>query len=49
MTLYTKQRNAHIKAVRNQAVFTTGIKKQPHLRSVYSKKPGARASCPCHS
>ena len=26
MTLYTKQRNAYIKANRNQAVFTTGIK-----------------------
>jgi hypothetical protein len=32
MTLYTKQRNAYIKANRNQAVFTTGIKKI----SVYS-------------
>jgi hypothetical protein len=45
MTLYTKQRNAYIKGNRNQAVFTTGIKKisvynwdkkQPHLRSAYS-------------
>jgi hypothetical protein len=44
MTLYTKQRNTNIKAVRNQAVFKQGLKisvynwdkRQPHLRSVYS-------------
>jgi hypothetical protein len=26
MSLYTKQRTAYIKVIRNQAVFTTGIK-----------------------
>jgi hypothetical protein len=42
---YTKQRNAYITGIKNQAVYTTGCikisvnnweQKQPHLRSAYS-------------
>ena len=44
MTLYTKQRNAYIKADRNQTVFTTEIKISVYLMSAYSYMPGVRAS-----
>ena len=49
MTLYTKQRNAYIKADRNQAVFTTEIRSALSKVS-YSQEPGERANMPrCNS